>query len=93
MSAFIARQPNGKYCRFSYVLDCPTDWNMTEQDYIDIYKKRAEEKAKSFLQNNLTPFEVVREDFIPNNMTQDEFERFLEEVGAETGGGENHDNQ
>ena len=29
MAGFISKQPNGLYCRFSSVTDCPTAWNMT----------------------------------------------------------------
>jgi hypothetical protein len=80
MAAFIAKQPNGLYCRFSTVVDCPTDWNMTENDYIELCKERAEEEAREVLANYLQPFEMVKERFIPNNMTNEEFEEFLEEV-------------
>lgn len=80
MAAFIAKQPNGLYCRFSTVVDCPTDWNMTENDYIELCKERAEEEAKEVLANYLRPFEMVKDRFIPNNMTNEEFEEFLEEV-------------
>ena len=30
MGAFIAKQPNGLYCRFSTVVDCVTHYDMTE---------------------------------------------------------------
>lgn len=80
MAAFIAKQPNGLYCRFSTVVDCPTDWNMTTEDYIELCKQRAEEEAKDVLENYLKPFEMVEDYFIPNNMTEEEFEEFLKEV-------------
>lgn len=80
MAAFIAKQPNGLYCRFSTVVDCPTDWNMTAEDYIELCKQRAEEEAKDVLENYLKPFEMVEDYFIPNNMTEEEFEEFLKEV-------------
>jgi len=80
MGAFIAKQPNGKYCRFSTVVDCPTHWNMTEDDYIDLCKKHAEEEARDVLQNHLRPFEEVREHFMPNNMKRAEFKRLLKEM-------------
>lgn len=80
MAGFIAKQPNGLYCRFSTVVDCPTDWNMTAEDYIELCKQRAEEEAKDVLENYLKPFEMVEDYFIPNNMTEEEFEHFLEEV-------------
>jgi len=83
MGGFIVKQPNGLYCRFSSVVDCPTNWNMTEQDYIELCKQRAEEEAKEILARHLRPFERVIEDFIPNNMTPEEFRAFLGECGAD----------
>lgn len=80
MASFIARQPNGLYCRFSTVVDCPTDWNMTAEDYIELCKQKAEEEARDTLENYLQPFERVNNYFIPSNMTQKEFEEFLKEV-------------
>ena len=40
MGAFISKQPNGLYCRFSSVVDCPTHWNMTKEDYISSILKK-----------------------------------------------------
>lgn len=80
MATFIAKQPNGLYCRFSSVVDCPTDWNMTEEDYIELCKERAEEEAKNVLKYYLRPFEMIKERFIPNNMTEEEFEEFLRDT-------------
>jgi len=82
MGTFIAKQPNGKYCRFSSVVDCPTHWDMTEQDYIELCKQRAEEEAKNILQNHVKSFELIKESFVPNNMTQGEFNKFLKEVST-----------
>ena len=36
MAGFVSKQPNGKYCRFSSVVDCPTDINMTFEDYVKV---------------------------------------------------------
>lgn len=36
MAGFISKQPNGLYCRFSSVTDCPTAWNMMREDYINM---------------------------------------------------------
>ena len=85
MGAFIAKQPNGLYCRFSTVTDCPTNWNMTEDDYIELCKQRAEEEARNVLKGYLKPFEDVIDYFQHRNMTKAEFKAFLKEVGA--GGG------
>ena len=46
MAGFVSKQPNGLYCRFSTITDCPTDWNMTENDYICLCKRKAEKEAK-----------------------------------------------
>lgn len=80
MGAFFCKQPNGLYCRFSTVVDCPTHYNMTEQDVIDLYVADAKEAAKDMLENRLKPFYWVGEHFWPTSMTQEEFDKFLEET-------------
>ena len=47
MGAFIARQPNGLLCRFSSVVDCITDYNMTEDEYIEMCAEKAREEARA----------------------------------------------
>lgn len=81
MGAFISKQPNGLYCRFSTVVDCPTHWNMTEEDYIEMCAERAREEARETITRHLRPFEMVKEYFNPMNMTETEFERILKEMG------------
>lgn len=81
MGAFISKQPNGLYCRFSTVVDCPTHWNMTEEDYVEMCAERAREEAREVLTRRLRPFEMVKEYFNPMNMTETEFERILKEMG------------
>ena len=49
MGAFIARQPNGLLCRFSSVVDCITDYNMTEDEYIEMCAEKDEKKHEMFL--------------------------------------------
>ena len=83
MSAFICKQPNGLYCRFSTVVDCPTDWNLTAEDYIELCAEQAREEAKRVLENHVYPFGCVVGNFYPHNMTLDEYEKFLKEVGYE----------
>lgn len=80
MGAFIAKQPNGLYCRFSTVVDCPTDWNMTEEDYIELCAEKAREEARFTLNHYTRPFEWVEEYFKPMNMTEEEFENCLREM-------------
>ena len=86
MGGFIAKQPNGKYCRFSTVVDCPTHINMTFEDYVKVIMERgyqewkAREEAQDIIDNYLYPFEAVIEYFTPNNMTQKEFEKYIEKM-------------
>lgn len=80
MGAFIAKQPNGLYCRFSSVVDCPTDWNMTEEDYIEMCAEKAREEARITLERHLKPYEWVREYFAPANMTEEEFEAICRDM-------------
>ncbi len=81
MAGFVAKQPNGLYCRFSTVIDCPTDWNITAEYYIELCKQKAEKDARDVLENYLQPFEKVKDYFYPNNMTEKEFDKFLQDVG------------
>lgn len=80
MGAFIAKQPNGLYCRFSTVVDCPTNWNMTEEDYIELCAEKAREEARHVLQNYLRPFDWIEEYFRPMNMTEEEFKAVLRDM-------------
>ena len=84
MGAFVAKQPNGLYCRFSTVVDCPTDWNMTEEEYIELCVQNAiedaRERARRTLEYHVKPFDWVTDYYTPNNMTEEEFQKFLEDV-------------
>lgn len=84
MGAFIVKQPNGLYCRFSTVVDCPTDWNMTAEEYIELYVEmaveRAREEAKRTLEYHVRPFEWVKQHFVPITMSESEFEECLKEM-------------
>lgn len=86
MGSFIAKQPNGKYCRFSTVVDCPTHINMTFDDYVNVIMERgyqewkAKEEAQDVIENYLYPFVAIREYFCPNIMTQKEFERYVKKM-------------
>lgn len=86
MGAFIARQPNGLLCRFSTVVDTVTHYNMTEEDYIEMCAEKAREEARDTINNYLKPFELVKDYFRPNNMTEQEFEEILNETGSKSKG-------
>lgn len=83
MGAFISKQPNGKYCRFSTVVDTVTDYNMTEQDYIDLKVAEARQEAIDIIHRHCKPFSDVLENFNTTNETVDEFNKKLIEMGAE----------
>lgn len=83
MGAFIVKQPNGLYCRFSTIVDCPTNWNMTREDYIKLCVEKAKEDAINVLDNNLRPFEWVERYYYPNNMSEKEFNKILNEMKGE----------
>lgn len=57
MSGIIAKQPNGLYCRISTIIDAPTHFNMTEQDYIDMCVERAKKEAENVLENYCYDFD------------------------------------
>ena len=74
---FIERQKNGLLCRFSTVIDTVTDYNMTDEEYIEMCAQKAREEAQATLNHSLRPFEQVKESFVPTNMSRNEFKRIL----------------
>lgn len=80
MGSFIARQPNGLLCRFSSVVDTITDYNMTDEEYIEMCAEKAREEAKEVLKYNIRPFNCVKEQFVPNNMSNKEFKQIIKKM-------------
>lgn len=74
---FIARQKNGLLCRFSTVIDTVTDYNMTDEEYIEKCAQKARKEAQATLNHSLRPFEQVKASFLPTNMSRNEFKRIL----------------
>ena len=83
MAAFIVRQPNGLLCRFSTVVDCPTHWNMTDEEYIEMCAEKAREEARYVLDKHLLPFDEIKDQFCPNNMTKREFSKLIKEMNKQ----------
>lgn len=84
MPAFIAKQPNGLYCRHSTVVDCITHYNMTREDYINMCSNyQTKEEAEDVLNNYIKPFSEVKEYFFPNNMKRKEFNKILKEMESD----------
>jgi hypothetical protein len=84
MSGFIAQQPNGLYCRFSNVVDCPTHWNLTREDYLNNVTGtvKTREDGEKVLEKYVQPFSEVVARFIPTNMTQEEFDDLVEVMSS-----------
>ena len=80
MGAFICRQPNGLLCRFSTVVDCITDYNMSEDEYIEMKAEQARKEARDTIDNHLKPYKWIDDYFIPNNMTLEEHESIKKEM-------------
>ena len=83
MGSFVARQPNGLLCRFSTIVDTVTDYNMTDEEYVELCAEMAREEARLTIERYLKPFDWVKEYFVPNNMTDEEFNKILEEMSTE----------
>lgn len=81
--SYIARQPNGLLCRFSTIVDAVTHINMSEEDYIAMCAERAMEEAKRDLEDErfVKSFDCVLEDTRFDNMTYDEWQGYLKEMG------------
>lgn len=91
MGTFVAKQPNGKYCLFSTVVDCPTHINMSIDDYIQVMMSRgfqkwkAEQLVNTNINNHLYPFTTVLEFFKPYNMTEENFNKYVEKMKDNNG--------
>ena len=65
MAGFIAKQPNGLYCRFSTIVDTVTHSDMTEEDYVNVIMERgynkeyAKKEAREVINDYLRPFRRV----------------------------------
>ena len=88
MAGFIAKQPNGLYCRFSSIVDTVTHWDMTFDDYVVVImergynKKYATKEANEIIHGSyLRSFERVLESFRPANQTIEEFQNWCKSVG------------
>lgn len=87
MAGFIAKQPNGLYCRFSTVVDTVTHSNMTEEDYVNVIMERgynkeyAKKEAREVIEGYLKPFNEVLKHFSPINTTVEEFTKWVKSVG------------
>lgn len=72
MGAIFYKQPNGRYCRYSTVVDCVTDYNMNKYDIIKLFVEDAIDRAEEFINNekNFHKFEELTEKY--ENLAPDE---------------------
>lgn len=82
MGSFICQQPNGLLCRFSTIVDCITDYNMSEEDYIEMCAEKAREEARNVIKNYIRPYEWIDEYFNDSNMSREEFEKIKMEMNT-----------
>ena len=82
MGRFVARQPNGRLCIFSTVVDTVVYYDLTDEDYIELKAEEAREDARYDLSlpRFVKPFSDVIKYFAPNNMTQEEFNSLCKEM-------------
>ena len=83
MGAFIAKQPNGLYCRYGTIVDNITHHNLTEEDYIELCVERAKDEAKEILEK-AKPFSEVLEYLSPDTKRDlRSMNKILKECGSE----------
>lgn len=82
MGSFVCRQPNGLLCRFSTIVDYITDYNMSEEDYIEMCAEKAREEARNVIKNYIRPYEWIDEYFNDSNMSREEFEKIKMEMNT-----------
>lgn len=65
MGAIFYKQPNGRYCRYSTVVDCVTDYNMNKYDIIKLFVEDAIDSAEEFIndEKNFHKFEELTEKY------------------------------
>lgn len=77
MPAFISKQPNGKYCRYSTQTDSVTHYNMTAEQYIEYCAQRARKEAKDVLEHHLQPFSMI-ERYVEENQNTNDYDILLD---------------
>lgn len=83
MSSFIAKQPNGLYCRYSGIVDNITHHNMTEEECIELCADMARREAWEALKD-AKPFSEVLERLYPDTKRDLKgMNKILKECGSE----------
>lgn len=85
MGSYYAKQPNGLYCRFSTIVDCPTMINMTLDDIREQLSKEAIERINyeiKSIEKHHHNMEQVKNDYSDynGNMPKEDFKILLQKV-------------
>ncbi|MFK3936605.1 hypothetical protein ACI2JA_03695 [Alkalihalobacillus sp. NPDC078783] len=82
MAGMICKQPNGLYCRYSSIIECISDYNMTKEDYLSNVTGSviSREDAEDTLNNHLKPYEDAIRRTTDLNMSEDEFNKIQKEM-------------
>lgn len=86
MGAAFIKQPNGRYCRFSSRVDCPTDINLTKQDIkAALMAIHEEDVDRRIAMLDIKPewgwsYEDMKKATLFNNITEQEFRDLCKEM-------------
>jgi len=84
MGAFWAKQPNGKWCRFSTGVNCITDYNCEKEDIWNSIMERTKEAfERDFEHGDYDyPFNTVIDLYNTNNMGLEEMIEICKQIGT-----------
>lgn len=84
MGSYIFKQPNGKYGRFSSIVEYPTICNCTKEEMIEelllMERDRIEREFFGDNESRLVSFERMKKDTTTLNITQKELDIIFDEM-------------
>lgn len=86
MAGMIAKQPNGLYCRYSYVVDTITHYNFTEEEYLNNITGTVPNRTEGMdvIENYLHSFEEVEERLrLLSDDSEEEIEELIKDMHRE----------
>lgn len=84
MGACIAKQPNGRYCRYSTVVETITHFNLTKEDYLNNVTGTTCGRADALdtLENYLHDFDYVISCITTSNTTEEEKKELIRKMSS-----------
>jgi hypothetical protein len=79
----IIKQPNGKYCLFSNIVDSITHYDMSEEEIVEVYVEEVREEYKRKVKNVINQLEKEEKPYHQFTMTFDECIETIKEVHGE----------